>query len=80
MGNLKKYLQPYWAFIFLTVLIKLLGAVLELLIPYFMEIMIDYKVPEGLLQQIYLYGGLMILCALGGLGCHCQPHERHQLR
>ena len=70
MGNLKKYLQPYWAFIFLTVLIKLLGAVLELLIPYFMEIMIDYKVPEGLLQQIYLYGGLMILCALGGLGCN----------
>ena len=42
MGKLKKYLQPYWGFIFLTVLIKLLGAVLELLIPYLMEIMIDY--------------------------------------
>ena len=67
MGKLKKYLQPYWGFIFLTVLIKLLGAVLELLIPYLMEIMIDYKVPAGLLSQIYLYGGLMILCALGSL-------------
>ena len=70
MGKLKAYLRPYWGFIILTVLIKLLGAVLELLIPYFMEIMIDYKVPAGLLGQIYLYGGLMILCALGCLGCN----------
>ena len=70
MGKLKQYLRPYWGFIFLTVLIKLLGAVLELLIPYLMEVMIDYKVPAGLLREIYLYGGLMILCALGSLGCN----------
>ena len=70
MGSLKKYIQPYWGFIALTVMIKLLGAALELLIPYLMEIMIDYKVPAGLLGEIYLYGGLMILCALGGLACN----------
>ena len=70
MKELKKYLQPYWGFMALTMLIKLLGAGLELLIPYFMEIMIDYKVPEGLLGQIYLYGGLMILCAFGCLSCN----------
>jgi len=70
MGKLKQYLHPYWGFIILTVLIKLLGAVLELLIPYLMEIMIDYKVPAGLLKEIYLYGGLMILCAMGCLSCN----------
>ena len=75
MGKLKHYLQPYWAFIGLTVLIKLLGAALELLIPYLMEIMIDYKVPAGLLGQIYLYGGLMILCALGSLFCNIMANR-----
>ena len=67
MGKLKTYLQPYWGFIILTVLIKFTGTALELLIPYLMEIIIDFKVPAGQLSDIYLYGGLMILCAFGCL-------------
>ena len=67
MGKLKTYLQPYWGFIILTVLIKFTGTALELLIPYLMEIIIDFKVPAGQLGDIYLYGGLMILCAFGCL-------------
>ena len=68
MIRLKTYIRPYWGYILLTVLIKLLGAALELLIPYLMEIMLDVKVPAGDLPQIYLYGGLMLLCAGGCLG------------
>ncbi len=67
MKQLQRYIRPYVAYIALTVLIKLAGAALELLIPYFMEIMIDDKVPVGALPQIYLYGGLMLLCAAGCL-------------
>ena len=70
MIRLKKYIQPYFAFIGLTMLIKLLGALLELLIPYLMEIMLDKKVPEGNLPHIYLFGFLMLLCAGGCLGCN----------
>ena len=68
MLQLRRYIRPYYGFILLTVVIKLLGAVLELLLPYLMEIMLDEKVPAGDQQAIYLYGGLMILCAFGCLG------------
>jgi len=70
MARLERYIRPYWGFIFLTVFIKLMGAVLELMIPYLMEIILDIKVPAGDLQDIYLFGGLMILCAAGCLGCN----------
>ena len=68
MARLERYLRPYWGYIFLTVFIKLMGAALELLIPFLMEIILDYKVPEANLPQIYLFGGLMLLCAAGCLG------------
>jgi len=68
MGKLGRYIRPYYGFILLTVFIKLLGAVLELLLPYLMEIMLDDKVPAGDQTAIYFYGGLMILCAFGCLG------------
>ncbi len=63
MVRLERYMHPYWGFIFLTVVIKFAGAAMELLIPYLMEIMLDEKVPAGNLPDIYLYGGMMLLCA-----------------
>ena len=66
MKQLAKYIKPYWAFICLTMLIKLFGAVLELWIPSLMETMLDEKVPMGDVKQIYLYGGLMLLAAFTG--------------
>ncbi len=65
---MERYIHPYWGYIFLTVFIKLMGAAMELMIPYLMEIMLDDKVPSGELPQIYLYGGMMLLCATGCLG------------
>lgn len=70
MTRLERYIHPYWGYIFFTMLIKLSGAALELLIPYLMEIMLDDKVPTGELAAIYLYGGLMFLCAAGCLGAN----------
>jgi hypothetical protein len=66
--RLKQYIRPYFGFIAFTMLIKLLGAVLELLIPSLMEIMLDQKVPAGDSAAIWLYGGLMLLCAGGWSG------------
>ena len=67
MKRLWGYIRPYTLFIIGTVIIKLLAAVMELLLPYLMEIMLDEKVPAGELRAIYLYGGGMILCAFGCL-------------
>ena len=68
MVRLERYIHPYWGYIILTVLIKLSGAVMELFIPYLMEIMLDVKVPAGNLKDIYLYGLWMLLAAAGCLG------------
>ena len=64
MKGLGSYIRPYWGFIALTLFIKFLGAAVELFIPYLMEIMLDEKVPAGAPGQIFLYGGLMVVCAL----------------
>lgn len=63
MKRLERYLHPYWGYILFTVFIKLSGSIMELLIPYLMEIMLDVKVPAGETSQIYLYGLLMLLAA-----------------
>ena len=67
MAQLKKYIRPYWGFIILTLLIKFLGTATELMIPSLMEVMLDEKVPAGEAKAIWIYGGLMLLCALGCL-------------
>ena len=67
MGKLKEYIRPYWGFMALTMLIKFLGTATELLIPGLMETMLDEKVPTGDAGAIWIYGGLMLLCALGCL-------------
>lgn len=67
MGQLKRYLQPYWLYMLFAMIIKLLGAVLELQIPDLMETILDEKVPAGDLRSIYLFGGVMVLCAFGCL-------------
>ena len=70
MGRLQKYIRPYLGYMILTMVIKLLGAVAELMIPSLMETIIDDKVPSKDLQSIYLYGGLMLLCAFACLVCN----------
>ncbi len=67
MVRLKKYILPHGLFIGLTMVIKLLGALMELLIPWFMEAMLDEKVPAGDVGAIWLYGLAMVLCAAGCL-------------
>ena len=68
MVRLERYLRPHWGYIFLTMAIKLLATGMELFIPDLMEVILDEKVPAGELSQIYIYGGLMLLCAAACLG------------
>ena len=70
MKRLMKYIRPYVGLIILAMAIKLLGAGLELLIPYLMEIILDDIVPAREQGKIFLYGGFMLLCAAGCLGCN----------
>ena len=70
MKRLMKYIGPYVGWIVLAMFIKLLGAGLELMIPYLMEIILDDVVPAGQKNLIFVYGGGMLLCALGCLAAN----------
>ncbi len=70
MKQLYPYIRPYVWYIILAVGIKLAGAVLELLIPYLMEIMLDAKVPQGDVKAIWIFGILMLVCAGACLFCN----------
>lgn len=63
MEKLKSYIRPHVLYIILTLSIKFIATYAELWIPTLMETILDKKVPQGDLNQIYLYGGLMLLCA-----------------
>ena len=63
MKGIYRYIRPYVPYMLLTVLIKVLGAGMELMIPDLMENMLDVQVPAGNLPKIYLQGALMLLCA-----------------
>ena len=54
MGRLRNYIRPYYTYIFLAVMIKLSGALLELWIPDLMEKMLDIYVPLGEKRGIWL--------------------------
>ena len=70
MFRLKQYISPYYGYIILTVLIKFLGAIMELLVPYVMEILLDEKIATGDMTQIWLCGSMMIFFAASCLGCN----------
>lgn len=61
--KLARYVKPYYFYIIFTMLIKLGGAVAELFVPFFMERILREGVVPGQQNRIYLYGGLMLLCA-----------------
>ena len=63
MKQLAKYIKPHLLYIICTLAIKFAATYAELWIPTLMETMLDDKVPAGDVGQIYLFGGLMILCA-----------------
>ena len=75
MLKLERYLRPYWLYMAVTMLIKFLGAALELLIPSLMETILDEKVPRADVRGIFLFGFFMLLCAAGCLLCNIQANR-----
>ena len=63
MGRLTRYIRPYYFYIAFTMIIKLGGAVAELFVPYFMERILREGVVPGQQARIFIYGGMMLLCA-----------------
>lgn len=64
MKRILQYIRPFYWYMAVTMLIKFMGTVMELLIPRLLEIMLDVAVPQGKRSTILFIGGAMLLCAL----------------
>lgn len=69
MKQLTKFLKPYKRLLFIGPFFKLLEAILELFLPFFMAKIIDIGVANGDRNYILRMGGIMLLTALVGGGC-----------
>ena len=67
MGRLKHYIKPEVLYILVTMAIKFFATYVELWIPSLMEIMLREDTVAAGTKQIWFYGGLMLLCAIGCL-------------
>ena len=59
------YLRPYYARMALGFVIKFFGTIMDLFLPWILAYIIDSVIPSGSIRSIYLYGGAMVLCAVG---------------
>lgn len=59
-----KYSKPFAAFMGIGLIIKILGTLTELVIPFILEHIIDVVVPAGSAKSILLWGAAMIAAAL----------------
>lgn len=68
MKRLFSYCRPYGFFLAITLVIKVFATLLDLLIPYLLGFILDEVAPtcsQDRLWPIFLWGGLMMLCAAG---------------
>ena len=59
------YLRPYYARMALGFVIKFFGTIMDLFLPWILAYIIDSVIPTGSIRLIYLYGVVMVLCAVG---------------
>lgn len=64
MKRILHYIKPYVTIICIQFSIKFIGTVMDLLIPWLLSYIIDDVVPANNIKKVYLYGGLMIVCAI----------------
>lgn len=58
------YLKPYYRSMALGFAIKFIGTIMDLLLPWALSHMIDQVIPSGHGEEIFLWGGFMILCSV----------------
>lgn len=64
MKTIYQYMKPYIPRMTLGLAVKLVGTLMDLVIPYFLAYVLDTVVPAGDVPRVYLCGGVMVVCAL----------------
>lgn len=69
MGNLGTFFKPYKKLLIIGPAFKLMEAILELLLPFFMSKVIDIGIKNGDRAYVYKMGFIMLLTAIVGVIC-----------
>lgn len=76
MKFIYQYIKPFIGIMIVGLLIKTIGTLIELALPYILSYILDDLVPnDGRLSMIILWGGIMIVCALLALLCNVKANR-----
>ncbi|HWS30223.1 MAG TPA: ABC transporter ATP-binding protein [Clostridia bacterium] len=64
MKRILAYLKPYYGRMSVGLIIKFIGTIMDLLLPYVLAYTIDTIVPTKSVNRILLFGGVMVVCAV----------------
>ncbi|MGI5894830.1 MAG: ABC transporter ATP-binding protein [Candidatus Merdivicinus sp.] len=64
MNMLMRYIRPYLLKMSGGMFIKFIGAIMDLLLPWFLAYIIDNIIPLKSVPQIFLWGGVMLVCSI----------------
>lgn len=67
MKKILEYIRPYQWPMLLGLLLKFLAAMLDLMIPYLLETIIDHAAPTGEVSRILFWGVIMVVCAVASI-------------
>jgi len=76
MKLMLKYMRPYWLALCGVLSVKFLGTLVELFLPTILSHILDDIVPLQRAELIFLWGGMMILCALAAFGMNVFANQR----
>lgn len=87
MKLIMKYIKPYLGFLSITLCIKALGTIIELIIPYILSHIVDVIIPKvealgnsdsasPVLYEIIFWGVMMIICASAAWLCNVIANRR----
>ena len=79
MNLILKYLKPHRGFLAGTFIIKAIGTIVELIIPYILSHIVDVIVPKQVLGEIIFWGMMMIACAAVAQLCNVVANRRSVL-
>lgn len=63
MKRIWQYLKPHILMMILGLVIKFIGTIMDLFLPYILAFIIDDLIPRGELKAVYFYGLLMLICS-----------------
>ncbi|HBB29527.1 MAG TPA: ABC transporter ATP-binding protein, partial [Clostridiales bacterium] len=67
MKRIFGYLKPYIGRMTFGFVIKFIGTIMDLCLPWILAYIIDYIIPTKNINLIFIWGGLMIVCSILGV-------------